>query len=244
MPASRRPPPALWSARRARLGCLLRRAAARRRGLARAPRWPPAETRGEPLPDLPASWDEYLAARSANFREQLRRRESALGREGGVATRLTDATTLEDDLDALFTLHRARWGSTPTDFADTPFHRELAGDALARGWLRLWMLELDGRPVAAWHGFQVGAVCSYYQAGRDPALERQSVGFPRGALHPGGDHRGSKEYRFGRGDEAFKSRFTDEDPGLETLVLTRSAIGRTLVTGARTARVARRRLRR
>jgi CelD/BcsL family acetyltransferase involved in cellulose biosynthesis len=193
-----------------------------------------------PSLDLPASWDEYLAARSANFREQLRRRESSLGREGEVVTRLADATTLEDDLDALFTLHRARWGSTPTDFADTPFHRELAGDALARGWLRLWMLELDGRPVAAWHGFQVGAVCSYYQAGRDPALERHSVGFLlmahsiRSAITEG-----ATEYRFGRGDEAFKSRFASRDPGLETVVLTQDALGAAAYAAARSAQLVR-----
>jgi CelD/BcsL family acetyltransferase involved in cellulose biosynthesis len=193
-----------------------------------------------PSLELPATWDGYLATRSANFREQLRRRGAALGREGAVATRLADATTLDDDLDALFALHRARWGSTATDFADTPFHREVARDALDRGWLRLWTLELDGRPVASWHGFQVGAVCSYYQAGRDPALERHSVGFLlmahsiRTAIGEG-----ATEYRFGRGDETFKSRFADRDPGLESVVVTRTAAGRAAYAGAAAARAVR-----
>ena len=195
-----------------------------------------------PSLDLPASWDEYLAARSANFREQLRRRSAALGREGAVVTRSADATTLDEDLDALFALHRARWGTMPTDFADTPFHREVARGALDRGWLRLWMLELDGRPVAAWHGFQVGSVCSYYQAGRDPALERHSVGFLlmahsiRAAIAEG-----ATEYRFGRGDEAFKSRFTAVDPGLVTVTLTRGVLGGAAERVGRAARAMRRR---
>ena len=31
-------------------------------------------------------------------------------------------------------------------------HRELAFEALAQGWLRLWLLELDGEPAAAYYG--------------------------------------------------------------------------------------------
>jgi CelD/BcsL family acetyltransferase involved in cellulose biosynthesis len=186
---------------------------------------------------LPATWDEYLAARSSNFREQLRRREAALRREGAVVMRLADETTLDRDLDSLFSLHRARWGATPTDFDDTPFHRDVARETLGRGWLRLRLLELDGRPIAAWHGFQVGAVCSYYQAGRDPAFERHSVGF---VLMASSIHaalaEGATEYRFGRGDEAFKSRFATHDPGLETVTLARGAIGFLGLAAARAAR--------
>ncbi|MGH3127470.1 MAG: GNAT family N-acetyltransferase [Gaiellaceae bacterium] len=204
------------------------------------------EWRREASPSLrlPATWDEYLAARSRNFREQLRRREAALRREGDVVTRLADATTLDRDLDALFALHRARWGATPTDFGDTPFHRELAREALERGWLRLWLLELDGRPIAAWHGFQVGTVCSYYQAGRDPGLERHSIGYLLMAhsIHAA-IAEGATEYRFGRGDEAFKTRFASHDPGLETVVLNRGAIGASTFTAARFARYVRNRLR-
>jgi len=189
---------------------------------------------------LPGSWEEYLAGRSANFRQQLRRREEALRREGDLTMRLADETSLDGDLDTLFALHRARWGSTRTDFADIPFHRELAREALGRGWLRLWLLELDDRPLAAWHGFQVGSVASYYQAGRDPAYERLSVGFMllahsiRSAIAEG-----AAEYRFGRGDEAFKSRFTNEDPGLETVALTRGALWASAYPAARVTRVAR-----
>ena len=194
---------------------------------------------------LPASWEEYLAGQSSNFREQLRRREASLAREGEALTRLADEDTLDRDLDALFALHRARWGTTRSDFADTLFHRDVAREALARGWLRLWMLELDGRPVAAWHGFQVGSVCSYYQAGRDPALDRHSVGFVlmahsiRSAIAEG-----ATEYRLGRGDEAFKARFTSHDPGLETVVLTRGVTGGAARRVASLVRTVRRSVRR
>jgi CelD/BcsL family acetyltransferase involved in cellulose biosynthesis len=193
-----------------------------------------------PFLRLPSSWDDYLAGRSSNFREQLRRRKAALEKEGAVVLRCADHETLDRDLDALFGLHRARWGATPSDFRDSLFHRELARVALDRSWLRLWLLELDGQPIAAWHGFQVGTVCTYYQAGRDPSFERFSVGFVllahsiRSAIAEG-----ACEYRFGRGDEAFKSRFTDQDPGLESAVLTRGLVGAGAAVGGRLARLLR-----
>lgn len=186
-------------------------------------------------------WEGWLAGRSANFREQLRRRSRTLDRRG-ARFRLADEPSLEGDLDALFSLHQARWGAQRTAFEDSPFHREVARTTLARGWLRLWLLELDGLPVAAWHGFQVGPVASYYQAGRDPGCGRLSVGFVllahslRAAIEEG-----ASEYRFGRGAEEFKYRFTDLDPGLESVVVTGTPVGRAAVVTARTARGARRR---
>ena len=190
------------------------------------------------IPD--GGWDSYLSERSSNFRQQLRRRSRELENEGKVGFRLADARSLDRDLDTLFALHRARWGTRGTNFGDTPFHRDVARVALDRGWLRLWLLELDERSVAAWLGYQVGKVGSYYQAGRDTAYERLSVGFLllahslRSAMEEG-----ATEYRFGRGAEGFKYRFTSEDPGLETVTLARGRAGQVALSGARAARRAR-----
>jgi CelD/BcsL family acetyltransferase involved in cellulose biosynthesis len=184
-----------------------------------------------------ASWDELLAARSSNFREQVRRRERKLRREHEVRFRLSDdPAQLHDDLDILFSLHSARWkGGGLFTSTSEGFHREFAVCALERGWLRLWMLEVDGAPVAAWYGFRFGDAESYYQAGRDPAWSGASVGFVllahtiREALEDG-----VAEYRFLEGGEDYKYRFTREDPGLETIGLARSAAGAAAVTAART----------
>ena len=207
--------------------------------LLRAPTW---RREASPALRVPSGgWDEYLASRSANFRQQLARRRRALEGAGAVDFRLADKFSLDRDLDTLFALHRARWGSRRSDFADTGFHRELAHTALARGWLRLWLLELDRRPVAAWHGFQVGGVASYYQAGRDPAYDRYSAGFVllahtlRAAIEEG-----ATEYRFGRGSEGFKYRFTRDDPGLETIAIARGPIGHTALGCGRAVRYLRR----
>ena len=198
-----------------------------------------------PVLRLPTGgWEQYLAARSANFRQQLKRRRLELERRGCVRFRLADEASLDRDLDTLFALHRARWGSRQTDFADSPFHRELARTALERDWLRLWMLELDGKAIAAWHGFQVGTTATYYQAGRDPTYERLSAGFVllahtiRSAIAED-----AAEYRFGRGGEAFKFRFTQDDPGLETTTIARGPRGRVALASLHAARYARRKVR-
>jgi CelD/BcsL family acetyltransferase involved in cellulose biosynthesis len=173
-------------------------------------------------------WEQYLAGRSANFRQQVRARERRLARDQALAFRLADdPSRLDDDLALLFRLHAARWGARSPFLRWREFHVEFARVALARGWLRLWFLELDGRPAASWYGFRLGRVESYYQAGRDLARNDASVGFVLLAhtiREAAGD--GMREYRFLRGGEPFKSRFADADPGLETVVATRGVRGR------------------
>ena len=210
--------------------------------------------RREPSPVLDAGgadFDGWLKSRSRNFREQVRRRERKLAREHELTYRLCDdPDRLDADFDTLVRLHRARFGETSRSF-DPPrdtLHRAFARAALERGWLRLWILELDGRPAAAWLGYRMGGAEWYYQAGRDPALERESVGFVlmahtiREALDAG-----MREYRLLLGDESYKDRFASAEHGLET-VMTGRGLGRAATVAARAARSApaplRRRLRR
>jgi CelD/BcsL family acetyltransferase involved in cellulose biosynthesis len=197
--------------------------------------------RRESFPILPfhgRTWDALLSDRSANFRQQVRRRERQLAAKRTVTYRLCDNPgRLDADLDVLFSLHDARWaGRQSSAFARTSqsFHRDFAHRALARGWLRLWVMELDRKPVAAWYGFRRGDVELYYQSGRDRAHDRDSVGFVllchtiRAALEDG-----MEAYWFLRGNEAYKGRFAEEDPGLQTRTAARSMRGRAAVAGAR-----------
>jgi CelD/BcsL family acetyltransferase involved in cellulose biosynthesis len=170
------------------------------------------------------SFEEVLASRSKNFRQQVRRRERKLLREHRLRYRLADDPEwLQRDLTLLFELHAARWGERGSA-AFSPerraFHREFARLALESGWLRLWLAEVDGAPVAALYGFRFAGSELYYQSGRDPAWDRYAVGFVllahavRAALEDG-----TPEYRLLRGDEPYKRRFANYDPGLDTLVM-------------------------
>ncbi|MEA2423549.1 MAG: hypothetical protein QOF55_2648, partial [Thermoleophilaceae bacterium] len=172
--------------------------------------------------------------------EQVRRRERKLRREHEVDVRLSDGDRLDADLDALFRLHEARWSEGESEAltgARERFHRDFARRALERGWLRLWVLEADGAPRAAWYGFRFAAMEWYYQSGRDPEWERQSVGFVlmSHTIKQAFDD-GMLEYRLLRGGEEYKSRFSSDDPGLETVALPRGAIGRGALLAARAAR--------
>jgi dTDP-4-amino-4,6-dideoxygalactose transaminase/CelD/BcsL family acetyltransferase involved in cellulose biosynthesis len=176
------------------------------------------------------SFEEIIASRSANFRQQVRRRERKLVRETGLRYRLAnDPDTLEKDLGLLFDLHHMRWGadgSTAFDASRRAFHRDFAALALARGWCRLWIAEAGDQPVAALYGFRFAGRELYYQSGRDPAWDHYAVGFVllshaiRSAVEDG-----VSAYHLLRGDEPYKRRFANDDPGLETFVTASGSAG-------------------
>jgi CelD/BcsL family acetyltransferase involved in cellulose biosynthesis len=180
------------------------------------------------------SWDEYLAGRSRNFREQARRRERKLAREHELRYRMADdPARLEHDMTTLFRLHEARWGkhgSGALSGQREGFHRDFAAQALERGWLRLAFLEVDDDPVAAWYGMRYADADWFYQAGRDPAWDGYSAGFVlmvhtiRTAFEDG-----MREYRLLRGDEEYKGRFAGDDPGLDTVAIPRGLAGRAAI---------------
>jgi CelD/BcsL family acetyltransferase involved in cellulose biosynthesis len=184
------------------------------------------------------SWDELLKGKSRNFREQVGRRTRALERDHAVRYRLVDGQDgLDEALDTFFRLHTLRHPKGSAITRTEAFQREFAAVAAERGWLRLWLLELDGRPAAAWLGFRYAGAECYYQAGRDPAYDKHSVAFVllahsiRAALEDG-----ATEYRFLRGDEPYKYRFANVDPGLETIVVARGARGKAALATLRLAR--------
>jgi CelD/BcsL family acetyltransferase involved in cellulose biosynthesis len=176
------------------------------------------------------SWEEFVAAQSRNMKEKLRRNTRKLEKQHELSFRLCeDPERLQDDLDTLIRLHRARWGEGEGAFQRdqvVAFHHDFAAAALAKGWLRLWTMEIDGEPAAAWYGYRFGGAESFYQSGRDPSFDRFSIGFlmlmrtVQAAFEDGLDR-----YAFLRGDEPYKDRLAESDPGLETRALGRGALG-------------------
>jgi CelD/BcsL family acetyltransferase involved in cellulose biosynthesis len=192
----------------------------------------PLKVEASPSLELPeGGFEEYLAARSRNFREQVRRRERKLGRAHELSYRLVeDEAGLPAAMETLFELHGARWeddASSAFDATRRAFHVDFAARALRRGWLRLWLLELDGRPAAAWYGFRYGGAEWYYQSGRDPQHESDAVGFVLMAhtVRAASDD-GLRVYRLLRGGEAYKSRFATSDRPVATVAISRGARGR------------------
>jgi CelD/BcsL family acetyltransferase involved in cellulose biosynthesis len=203
---------------------------------------------GNPVLRAPEGFDQFLARRSSNFRSQLRRFERRLARRYRVRYRLSDSTTLDADLDDLFRLHEAGFGAhSAFGGRRTAFHRAFAYRALDRGWLRLWLLELDDRPVAAYYGFRFGGVESFYQSGRDPELRHESLGMVlmAHAIRRGFDD-GVHEFGFLRGHEPYKYRFATDDHGLDNVCLVRgpaAAAALAFIQAVRTSPAARKVLR-
>jgi CelD/BcsL family acetyltransferase involved in cellulose biosynthesis len=181
-------------------------------------------------------WEQYLQRRSANFRQQVRRRARGAERAGISFRLIGELGELQTALDALIHLHRARWGERTRAFAGARerFHREFAALALERGWLRLWLAEAQGSPVAAWYGFRFQGADYFYQSGRDPAWDRYRVGAAllehtmREAFADG-----MREYRLLRGDEPYKQRYASATRTLDTVAVTRLAWMRPALSIAR-----------
>jgi CelD/BcsL family acetyltransferase involved in cellulose biosynthesis len=177
------------------------------------------------------SWEEFLASRSSNFRQNIRRFQRKYGNQHDVRfRRCTDPSRLHADLDTAFQLHKMSLaGHRECGYCGSSerFQREFAELAMARGWLRLRIMEIDGVPVGALHHYRFNGIEFAYQGGRDPSWNHASVGFAieveavRSCVEDG-----AREYRFLDGNEDYKYRFATEDPGLETVLAARSGVGR------------------
>lgn len=145
------------------------------------------------------TFESYLASLGSEHRYAFRRK---LGRIEKRFTASFDLASTESErqesLAALFALHAERW-STRGDVGAfstqvlRDFHDEITRVALAAGWLRLWVLRLDGKPVAALYGFLRRRTFYFYQSGFDPAFAGESVGLVllgvavRAAIEEGAD---------------------------------------------------------
>jgi CelD/BcsL family acetyltransferase involved in cellulose biosynthesis len=164
------------------------------------------------------TWEQYLAGRSRRLRNDVGRKMRSLRRDHRVEVRRSTAVhEVRADMDTLFRLHDARWGtregtSSIADPLVRGFQHDLAQAMHQHGWLRLYLLEVDGEPASAWYGWHVGGRFSYYQAGFDPNWSRHSVGFLllaetiREAVSEG-----ATDYDLLRGSEGFKARFSNAE---------------------------------
>ena len=57
------------------------------------------------------------------------------------------------------------------------FYNDLASLLMPRNQLEFWLLELNGKPVAAQFGFRFGRTVYLLQEGFDPAFAKDSVGY-------------------------------------------------------------------
>ncbi|HEY7632618.1 MAG TPA: GNAT family N-acetyltransferase [Thermoleophilaceae bacterium] len=192
-------------------------------------------------------WERYLASLGRNMRYRIRTHGRRLEEEHEVAFReANDPVEVAGAMGELFALHEARWQGHSRALAGAGgrLHVDFAQRAAARRWLRLTVMELDGRPVAASYNFRF-AGCEYdYQCGRDPAYDQSWVGMLlrcraiRQAMEDG-----LREYRFLRGGEPYKYRLASDDPGVMTTGLARNTAAQATLAVMRRAQAMPRRMR-
>jgi hypothetical protein len=165
------------------------------------------------LPVVGRTWADYLATRPGELRETIRRRLGQAGRDPRIALETigfpsgASPAGLEAGIAAYEQVHARSW-KQPEPFPR--FGAELMRQAAAAGSLRLGVLRLDGRPIAAQYWVMAGRVATVLKLAHDEAERARSPGtvltaaMIRGLL----ERENIEELDFGRGDDAYKSLWT------------------------------------
>ncbi len=135
-----------------------------------------------PFVPLPRTWDDYLRIIGKDNRTELARQWRRTREQGQVAIqRVQTVAELEHAWSVLLRLHQARRDAAGerSAFLEAPssaFHEGFLRVALDRGWLRLYVLLVNGHGVAANYCLSMGGLISFVQAGFDIAWSRYGVG--------------------------------------------------------------------
>lgn len=163
---------------------------------------------------LPDSWDLYLRMLSSEDRKNLARYTRRLEARHAVRIyRCSESDQLQGGLEALFRLHQGRWEAVgePGTFSSPErrsFYAQLSQHLLARGWLELWVLELDGEIAAVQFAFHYRDRVFQLQEGYDRRRTSDRLGFVlRGHVLRQLIAEDVRAYDFMGGDDSYKQRW-------------------------------------
>ena len=126
--------------------------------------------------DLPA----FLAARSRNTRDNVKRYGRRLEKAHGDAIAVNsyrDAANLDEAIEAMEAVAAKTYQrALNVGFRDEPRQRALLELAAHKGYLRAWVLDIDGQPVAFWSGLAYAGTFYIGSPGYDPAFGDLRVG--------------------------------------------------------------------
>lgn len=163
--------------------------------------------------DLPENWSKFMQSLTSDRRTRLRgaRRKASAAHDVRFFV-WDDAARLDEAIDRLVELHRRRWaaagGSESFQSAEyVEFHRRIIRASFARGWLRLYCLELDGEIAAITYCYRFRNRVFLMQAGFDPAQARCNPGkvlLGHALEHAIGE--GNTVFDFLRGEHRYKDQ--------------------------------------
>ncbi len=203
---------------------------------------------------LTGTWDAYYASRSRRLKKANNLAANRLAKAGKVTIDWLEpgagsAADVERLLEHVVRISARSWKAETGNSLDRPgpnaFIRRLTERAHAEGWLSIWMLSLDGCPVAV--EYQLVSEGSVYalRSDFDASHETLSPGshLSRQMLETYFD-RGLTRYAMGPGDNAYKYRWADATVPVHALTAYgRTPRGRALATWELALKPALRRLR-
>lgn len=195
--------------------------------------WARTTTAGGTCPYIPLAghtWDSYLATLGSSHRANVRRRIRALEQKFDVRfERVTGDTQRREALAKLFEYHDRRFDERGTAFGTDDlraFHDELTKRALDRGWLRMFVLRLDGAPAAVMYGFLYDGTFYFYQHGFDEQFQQHSIGLVlMGLSIRAAIDEGAGEFDMLWGVEPYKFLWARQTRELRTMLLFPPRIG-------------------
>src|SRR5439155_27166317 len=122
------------------------------------------------------TWESYLASLGASHRANFRRRLRALTKRFDMRFELIASGPARGEaLAALVRFHGQRFGASGSTAFLSPalraFHDDASRRAIDQGWLRLFVLRLDGAIAAVMYGFSYNNRFYFYQHGFDSTCE-------------------------------------------------------------------------
>lgn len=182
---------------------------------------------GNPFIALDGSWTAFYDTRSRRLKKANNLAGNRLRRAGGVQVDwhgpdIAGAGTIADIEAQVTAVSAASWKARTGTSLDQPgpqaFVRRLSEHATRRGWLSIWRLSLDGRPVAMEYQLMAFGDVFALRSDFDMTLEEVSPGSSLNRhmleqLFARGLHR----YYMGPGRNAYKYRWTDDVEPVEEL---------------------------
>jgi CelD/BcsL family acetyltransferase involved in cellulose biosynthesis len=172
-----------------------------------------------PVVTMAESHDAWRAGKSRNFRETIKRKTKAIAKRGGTIRRADDPDRVGADVEGMFAVHRARFDALGKHSDLTDAHRDAlvaaAPALLAGGHLRLWVVEHEGRVVAAQLHVRAGETMLFYNGGMDPDWTREAPGLV--LLHEAvrdAHEIGARRFDLGPGAYDYKLRFADSEAAI------------------------------
>lgn len=183
---------------------------------------------------LDSSWDVYYAGRSRSLKKANNLAANRLKKAGELRIDWLEPRSggphgLDETLDLVIAISAASWKRHTGNSLDNPgpsgFIRRLSTLAQERGWLSVWTLTLDGRPLAMEYQLVADGRVFALRSDFDAAFDELSPGSHLNRhLLERLFGRGLSRYCMGPGDNAYKQRWADGSEPVSEL----SAYGRTI----------------